>query len=158
MAKEVGGVGARGTPVGRGDAESRSSQASSSGSDGSRLKRGEAKPGSSSVLGKKFLIGEELGFGAFSKVYKGVDLKNGDFVAIKQISLEGLSEDDKDNMVQEIDLLRNLKHKNIVKYLGSYRTKSHLYIILEYAENGSLSQIIKTNKFGAFPESLARST
>ena len=83
MAKEVGGVGARGTPVGRGDAESRSSQASSSGSDGSRLKRGEAKPGSSSVLGKKFLIGEELGFGAFSKVYKGVDLKNGDFVAIK---------------------------------------------------------------------------
>lgn len=155
MAKEVGGVGARGTPVGRGDAESRSSQASSSGSDGSRLKRGEAKPGSSSVLGKKFLIGEELGFGAFSKVYKGVDLKNGDFVAIKQISLEGLSEDDKDNMVQEIDLLRNLKHKNIVKYLGSYRTKSHLYIILEYAENGSLSQIIKPNKFGAFPESLA---
>jgi serine/threonine protein kinase len=106
-------------------------------------------------LTSKFLIGEELGFGAFSKVYKGVDLKDGDFVAIKQISLEGLAEADKDAMVQEIDLLRNLKHKNIVKYVGSYRTKSHLYIILEYVENGSLSQIIKPNKFGAFPESLA---
>ncbi|QDZ18040.1 serine/threonine protein kinase [Chloropicon primus] len=146
---------------GRGEGEGATSTlASSSGSGASsesakQLKKGEVRPGASSVLGKKFLIGEELGFGAFSKVYKGVDLKNGDFVAIKQISLEGLSEDDKDNMVQEIDLLRNLKHKNIVKYLGSYRTKSHLYIILEYAENGSLSQIIKPNKFGAFPESLA---
>jgi len=128
-------------------ASASTSSAAASGSD-----RRENTKGS---LRSKFLIGEELGFGAFSKVYKGVDLKNGDFVAIKQISLEGLSEDDKDNMVQEIDLLRNLKHKNIVKYLGSYRTKSHLYIILEYVENGSLSQIIKPNKFGAFPESLA---
>ena len=135
----------------------RSPQASSSSGPSDSAKRVEAKPGvhGKKSLTSKFLIGEELGFGAFSKVYKGVDLKNGDFVAIKQISLEGLPEDDKDNMVQEIDLLRNLKHKNIVKYLGSYRTKSHLYIILEYAENGSLSQIIKPNKFGAFPESLA---
>ena len=34
------------------------------------------------------------------------------------------------------------------------QTKSHLYIILEYVENGSLSNIIKPNRFGVFPESL----
>ncbi len=110
---------------------------------------------SKSSLTSKFLIGEELGFGAFSKVYKGLDLRNGDFVALKQLPLEGLSEDERDNLVLEIDLLRKLNHKNIVKYYGSYRSKLHLYIILEYVENGSLSQIIKPNKFGAFPESLA---
>ncbi|ERN00041.1 hypothetical protein AMTR_s00105p00070700 [Amborella trichopoda] len=48
----------------------------------------------------------------------------------------------------------NLNHKNIVKYLGSFKTKTHLYIILEYVENGSLASIIKPNKFGPFPESL----
>ncbi|AQK46878.1 MAP3K epsilon protein kinase 1 [Zea mays] len=57
-------------------------------------------------------------------------------------------------MQQEIDLLKNLNHKNIVKYLGSLKTKSHLHIILEYVENGSLANIIKPNKFGPIPESL----
>ncbi|KAH1074019.1 hypothetical protein J1N35_026347 [Gossypium stocksii] len=51
-------------------------------------------------------------------------------------------------------LLLNLNHKNIVKYLGSLKTTTHLHIILEYVENGSLANIIKPNKFGPFPESL----
>ena len=91
---------------------------------------------------------------AASQVFKGVDLQAGGFVAIKQISLSGMSSGDLENITLEIDLLRNLSHQNIVHYLGSYKTKSHLYIILEYVENGSLSQIIKPSRFGAFPESL----
>lgn len=54
----------------------------------------------------------------------------------------------------EIDLLKNLNHQNIVKYLGSYKSKSHLYIILEFAENGALSNSVKPTRFGAFPENL----
>ncbi|PPD79451.1 hypothetical protein GOBAR_DD23603 [Gossypium barbadense] len=50
--------------------------------------------------------------------------------------------------------MKNLNHKNIVKYLGSLKTTTHLHIILEYVENGSLANIIKPNKFGPFPESL----
>ena len=38
---------------------------------------------------------------------------------------------------------------------GSFKTKSHLYIILEYMEKGSLANIIRPSKFGALPESLA---
>ena len=41
-----------------------------------------------------------------------------------------------------------------MQYLGSYKGQRHLYIILEFAENGSLSQIIKAHRFGPFPESL----
>ncbi|KAJ0914552.1 putative protein kinase STE-STE-Pl family [Helianthus annuus] len=51
-------------------------------------------------------------------------------------------------------LVQNLNHKNIVKYLGSLQTETHLYIILEYVENGSLANIIKPENFGPFPESL----
>ncbi|XP_057478364.1 LOW QUALITY PROTEIN: MAP3K epsilon protein kinase 1-like [Actinidia eriantha] len=93
----------------------------------------------SKTLDNKYMLGDEIGKGAYGRVYKGLDLENADFVAIKQ---------------QEIDLLKNLNHKNIVKYLGSLKTKSHLHIILEYVENGSLANIIKPNKFGPFPESL----
>ena len=30
----------------------------------------------------------------------------------------------------EIELLRNLHHPNIVEYIGSFKTRSHLYIIM----------------------------
>lgn len=41
---------------------------------------------------------------------------------------------------------------NIVQYRGFVKTSSHLYIILEYCENGSLHGVLK--KFGRFPEQL----
>ncbi|KAK9191292.1 hypothetical protein WN943_019904 [Citrus x changshan-huyou] len=112
----------------------------------------------SKTLDNKYMLGDEIGKGAYGRVYKGLDLENGDFVAIKQVSLENIAQEDLNIIMQEIDLLKfllqNLNHKNIVKYLGSLKTRSHLHIILEYVENGSLANIIKPNKFGPFPESL----
>jgi serine/threonine protein kinase len=40
--------------------------------------------------------------------------------------------------MNEVELLRNLNHRNIVKYVGSLKSKTHLYIILEFMENGAL--------------------
>ncbi|GMH12499.1 hypothetical protein Nepgr_014340 [Nepenthes gracilis] len=108
----------------------------------------------SKTLDNKYMLGDEIGKGAYGRVYKGLDLANGDFVAIKQVSLENIAQEDLNIIMQEIDLLKNLNHKNIVKYLGSLKTKSHLHIILEFVENGSLANIIKPNKFGPFPEQL----
>ncbi|KAK9722997.1 Protein kinase of the Mitotic Exit Network, variant 3 [Basidiobolus ranarum] len=54
--------------------------------------------------------------------------------------------------MMEIDLLKKLKHQNIVKYGGFIKTEDHLNIILEYCENGSLKTISK--RFGKFPENL----
>ncbi|KAL5168942.1 MAP3K epsilon protein kinase 1 [Glycine soja] len=101
----------------------------------------------SKTLDNKYMLGDEIGKGAYGRVYKGLDLENGDFVAIKQVSLENIAQED-------LNIIMNLNHKNIVKYLGSSKTKSHLHIVLEYVENGSLANIIKPNKFGPFPESL----
>ncbi|KAL8105624.1 hypothetical protein AgCh_029434 [Apium graveolens] len=100
------------------------------------------------------MLGDEIGRGAHGIVYKGLNLENGEFVAIKQVSLENIKDEDLKNIMQEIDLLKNLNHKNIVKYLGSSMTTSHLHIFLEYVENGSLANIIKPANFGPFPESL----
>ncbi|PPD97932.1 hypothetical protein GOBAR_DD05005 [Gossypium barbadense] len=112
----------------------------------SRLAANSAFP-KSKTLDNKYMLGDEIGKGAYGRVYKGLDLENGDFVAIKQVSLENIAQED-------LNIIMNLNHKNIVKYLGSSKTKAHLHIILEYVENGSLANIIKPNKFGPFPESL----
>ncbi|XP_042454859.1 MAP3K epsilon protein kinase 1-like [Zingiber officinale] len=108
----------------------------------------------SKTLDNKYMIGDKIGKGAYGTVYRGLDLENVDFVAIKQVSLENILQEDLNFIMQEIDLLKNLNHKNIVKYLGSIKTKTHLHIVLEYVENGSLANIIKPNKFGPFPEPL----
>ena len=91
-----------------------------------------------------------------SQVFKGQDLRTGDWVAIKQLQVSGgsLSAESMASVMGEIELLKNLNHKNIVKYIGYYKTRSHLYIILEYMENGALSSVIRPQKYGAFPESL----
>lgn len=115
---------------------------------------GENSQNSQGKLQDRFLLGEELGRGAFGLVHKGIDLKSGDTVAIKQIALEGISSGSLQGVMGEIELLKTLNHKNIVKYVGSFKTRSHLYIILEFMENGALSAIIKPNSFGVFPETL----
>eukprot|EP01133_Synstelium_polycarpum_P006813 gene6813-7918_t len=97
-------------------------------------------------------LGAIIGKGGFGTVYQGLDVENGDFVAIKQINLTKIPKDQLQGIMNEIDLLKNLNHANIVKYLRYVKTKECLYIVLEYVENGSLSGIIK--KFGKFPETL----
>ena len=64
-------------------------------------------------------------------------------MAIKQIDLYSISNDNISSIEGEINLLKNLDHPNIVKYIECIRTKSHINLILEYVENGSLHQMVK---------------
>lgn len=64
-----------------------------------------------------------------------------------------LSEGDLKNIRSEIDLLKRLNHKQIVKYIDFVETENHLNIILEYIESGSLSHLIKYH--GTLEENLA---
>lgn len=88
-----------------------------------------------------FRFFEKVGRGAYADVYRGINLKTSQVVAIKQIAL------DKDHdllvLMGEIDLLKILKHENIVKYHGFVKTHTSLNVILEYCSGGSLRQHYK---------------
>lgn len=49
-------------------------------------------------------------------------------------------------------MLRRLSHPRIVQYYECITDANRLYIVLEYVENGSLSDILR--KFGRLPEQL----
>lgn len=106
--------------------------------------------GKPSLVGDRYELGEELGRGAFGQVFKGTCVKTGEVVAIKQISLSGMSQDRLEDIMKEIDLLKKLNHDNIVKYIESFKTRSHLHIVLEFMEQGALSQL--KDKWGVLPE------
>ncbi|KAK9447446.1 kinase-like domain-containing protein [Limtongia smithiae] len=100
-----------------------------------------------------YAIGEVLGTGATAEVRSALNLRTGATVAAKLIKLTTIPRrNDIENIMREIDLLRQLDHTNIVRYIGFVKTDDTLYIILEYCENGSLTNTAR--RYGPFPEIL----
>jgi len=110
---------------------------------------GKAAPHS---LNSRYTLGEEIGRGASGLVYKALNTQTGGMVAIKQVTLRGVSKEQLNLLQQEINLLKLLTNPYIVEYIESFNTKESLYIVMEFVENGSLSQIVK--RFGRLNESL----
>lgn len=103
--------------------------------------------------------GPKIGQGSFGNVYLGLNGLTGELMAIKQVDMpSNESEKSKKLMVnalkQEISLLKDLSHENIVRYLGSNEDASHMYIFLEYIPGGSVSSMLKM--YGPFEEELIR--
>jgi mitogen-activated protein kinase kinase kinase 1 len=100
----------------------------------------------------KWRKGDRLGSGSFGTVYEGVG-NNGRFFAVKEVSLLDEGRQAKQSILQlqqEIIVLSELKHENIVQYLGTETTKDKLYIFLELVSKGSLASVYK--KYPMFEE------
>ncbi|XAR57224.1 Mitogen-activated protein kinase kinase kinase [Bertholletia excelsa] len=104
--------------------------------------------------------GELIGCGAFGRVYMGMNLDSGELLAVKQVSIAtGNASKEKTQahireLEEEVKLLKNLSHPNIVRYLGTVREEESLNILLEFVPGGSISSLL--GKFGSFPESVIR--
>ncbi|CDR45375.1 CYFA0S18e00430g1_1 [Cyberlindnera fabianii] len=108
--------------------------------------RMEKKPGrllNTNDILAQYEFKETIGKGAFANVYRAFNRQTGTDVAVKEIVIE-----DDDNILElmsEIDLLKVLKHKNIVKYHGFLRNEKKLFIFLEYCSGGSLRNMYKSS-------------
>ena len=83
-----------------------------------------------------------IGKGGFSIVYKAVD-RFDNVYAIKCIPLEKIKHNT-DKFLLELDISMKMKHQNIVKSFDIFKTNKNWYIVCEYCDNGTLSDIIKT--------------
>ena len=88
----------------------------------------------------QYELKQVVGRGSYGVVYRAVNKKSRETVAIKEINYE--SDEELHEVMIEIDLLKNLNHINIVKYHGFIQKASNLYIILEYAAHGSLKGLM----------------
>ncbi|CAA7397833.1 unnamed protein product [Spirodela intermedia] len=100
--------------------------------------------------------GELIGCGAFGHVYMGMNLDSGELLAVKQVLIgtshasKQKAQDNIRELEEEVKLLKNLSHPNIVRYLGTAREEDTLNILLEFVPGGSISSLL--GKFGSFPE------
>ena len=103
------------------------------------------------VLG---LIGKG-NFGSISKILRKSDNK---ILVWKELDYGLMSEKEKQNIVSEVNILKELHHPNIVQYYDRIIDKKNkkIFIIMEYCEGGDIGNVIKKLKKTKeyFPEEL----
>lgn len=85
---------------------------------------------------------EKIGEGAYGQVYKAIERSSQKIVAIKIINLE----QDWLPLLAEINMVIDLFHKTIVNYYAFFFDGGRLWLVMEYCDGGSLSDIMKTLK------------
>ncbi|CAD8095365.1 unnamed protein product [Paramecium sonneborni] len=89
---------------------------------------------------------DELGSGAFGTVYKGVDQKNNQQVAIKFLKLDDLYDQQLiENFKTEMKIMKEFNHPNIVKFIDYHMGDKLNIVIIDYCEGGDLSKFIDQN-------------
>lgn len=101
----------------------------------------------------KWKKGRLLGRGTFGHVYVGFNSENGQMCAIKEVKVVSDDHTSKEclkQLNQEINLLSQLSHPNIVQYYGSEMGEETLSVYLEYVSGGSIHKLLQ--EYGPFKE------
>jgi len=77
---------------------------------------------------------EKLGEGTYGVVYKGMNRESGEVVALKRIRLDSEEEGVPCTAIREISLLKELKHRNIVRLHDVLHTERKLTLVFEYCD------------------------
>ncbi|GMI85337.1 hypothetical protein like AT3G15220 [Hibiscus trionum] len=99
--------------------------------------------GLQAAAGSRFSQVELIGRGSFGDVYKAFDKELNKVVAIKVIDLEE-SEDEIDDIQNEISVLSQCRCPYITEYYGSYLHQTKLWIIMEYMAGGSVADLLQS--------------
>ncbi|ALC47015.1 Pak [Drosophila busckii] len=89
---------------------------------------------------RKYTKMEKIGQGASGTVYTAIESSTGMEVAIKQMNLS--QQPKKELIINEILVMRENKHANVVNYLDSYLVSEELWVVMEYLPGGSLTDVV----------------
>ncbi|KAJ5233103.1 hypothetical protein N7468_006059 [Penicillium chermesinum] len=106
--------------------------------------------------GSVYNVTGQIGKGAFATVYKLATKQHGAIYAAKELDKRrfmknGILDQKVDN---EMKIMRDLRHPNIVQYIDHHEHERWIYIIMEYVPGGELSTYLHSH--GKIPEHMVR--
>src|SRR5579859_2029614 len=101
---------------------------------------------SSSLINERYQLLTLVGSGGFSAVYQARDTRADRLVALKQISLPGLSAQQQieatETFHREVAILSTLQHPQLPALLDHFSDPEHWYLVMEYIEGETLEQYL----------------
>ncbi|CAM8918685.1 unnamed protein product [Rhodiola kirilowii] len=101
----------------------------------------------SKKVADRYLKREVLGEGTYGVVFKAIDTKTGQVVAIKKIRLGKQKEGVNFTALREIKLLKELKDPNIIELSDAFPHKGNLHLVFEFMETDLEAVIRDRNIF-----------
>eukprot|EP00760_Papus_ankaliazontas_P018368 PhM_4_TR17469/c1_g2_i1/m.85700/K18669/DYRK2_3_4; dual specificity tyrosine-phosphorylation-regulated kinase 2/3/4 len=90
--------------------------------------------------------GALLGSGASGSVYKATTVLTGGVMAVKVVPTHTLNPSSLADVLSEIDTFITLSHPNLIQYFFVERGKSELNIFMEFADGGTLQDVVEGKK------------
>ncbi len=90
---------------------------------------------------KRYTLVKKIGQGASGSVYTAIDNTTNRKVAIKQMKLS--MQPKKDLIVNEILIMAQTNHPNIIEYIDSYLVNNDLWVVMELMDGGALTDIVE---------------
>jgi len=89
-------------------------------------------------------MGKKLGVGTFGEVFEGT--LHGKDVAVKRLIIQDPNQNTLDAFRKEIALFSNLKHPNVLLFMGACTEVGDLMIVTELMRKGSVRKVLKREK------------
>lgn len=88
---------------------------------------------------------KKIGKGNFASVYLVIKHEDQKKYAVKAFSKEATYSEDfgKESLIKEIEIMRSLNHKNLMKLFEVYESQNSIYVSVELLEGGQLYDKIK---------------
>lgn len=97
-----------------------------------------------SKLANRYDLTQLIGRGNYGKVYLGVDLRNEQKVAVKELfSIVQKNPDLWRSTLVEIEVLERLQHNNIIRLIEHFPYSGHYYIVYSLCKEGDLKKAIE---------------
>ncbi|KAK8585214.1 hypothetical protein V6N13_139149 [Hibiscus sabdariffa] len=88
----------------------------------------------------------KLASSSYGDLYKGTLC--GQDVAIKVLRIENLNENLRKEFTQEVNIMRKIRHKNVVQFIGACMSPPSLCIVTEFMSGGSVYDLLHKQKYG----------
>nr|CAD7260587.1 unnamed protein product [Timema shepardi] len=95
-----------------------------------------------------YTLGRTIGSGSYATVKVARSERHECDVAVKIVSkFQAPADYLKKFLPREIEVVKGLKHQNLIRFLQAIETTHRVYIVMELAENGSLLDIIRRDTY-----------
>ena len=117
------------------------------------LEQQRAKTPPSNLHISDFEIGCTLSSGNFGRVFLARHRSTSYICALKCITKSEIANEEEECLIRrEIEVHQNLAHPNILRLLNWFHDETNVYLVLEYAPEGNLSELLRKQPRGRFKE------